>query len=183
MTQSMECFWADSYERSKTKQWFSAFRWMQLKRFFKVSNPEKDEQHKGDKLQKIHEIWEDFVSRCKLLFFLAQQIGIDEAIKKFKGRCSFKQYIKSKPVRWGLKIFCVCCSLTGYLWNATIYIGKANTDEEKKKRLVQHTCWVRICSPLCLAKITLPTWTIGSHQSHYSMTLLFFLFGVVALFV
>jgi len=52
-----------------------------------------------------------------------------------KGRCSFKQYIKSKPVRWGLKIFCVCCSLTGYLWNATIYIGKNNTDEDKKKEI------------------------------------------------
>jgi hypothetical protein len=135
VTQSMECYWADSYERSKMKQWFSYKRWVQLKRFFKVSSPVEDDANKGDKLQKVREIWDDFIGRCKMLFALAQQIGIDEAIKKFKGRCSFKQYIKSKPVRWGLKIFCVCCSLTGYLWNATIYVGKDDTEEDKKKEI------------------------------------------------
>jgi hypothetical protein len=92
-TQSMDCFFADDYERSRMKQWFNYFRWLQLKRYFKVSNPAEDDQHKDDKLQKIREIWEEFICRCKRLFWLAQQLGIDEAIKKFKGRCSFKQYI------------------------------------------------------------------------------------------
>jgi Transposase IS4 len=107
---------------------------MQLKRFFKVSDPGLEAQNKHDKLYKIRELWEDFISRCKLFFWPAQQVGVDEAIKKFKGRCSFKQYIKSKPVRWGLKIFCLCCSLTGYLWNAQIYVGKNDSEEDKKKR-------------------------------------------------
>jgi hypothetical protein len=30
------------------------------------------------------------------------EVALDEAIKKFKGRCSFKQYIKNKPTKWGL---------------------------------------------------------------------------------
>ena len=87
--------------------WCWGFRWMQLKQFFKVSSPEEDAQHKTDKLHKVRDLWEDFISRCKINFWPAQQVGIDEAIKKFKGRCSFKQYIQSKPVCWGLKIFCV----------------------------------------------------------------------------
>ena len=108
---------------------------MQLKRFFKVSSPEEDAQHKTDKLHNVRDLWEHFISRSKMKFWPAQQVGIDEAIKKIKGRCSFKQYIKSKPVRWGLKIFCVCCSITGYLWNATIYVGKNDTEDDRKKEV------------------------------------------------
>jgi hypothetical protein len=139
-----------------------------------VSSPVEDEAQKADKLHKVREIWDDFISRCKILFWLAQQLGLDEAIKKFKGRCSFKQYIKSKPVRWGLKIFCVCCSLTGYLWNATICVGKneTETETEKKKISAGHTVWLSVCCSLYLAKTTLSTWTIGLHQFLFSTLLL-----------
>ena len=34
--------------------------------------------------------------------------SIDEHMIKFKGRSSMKQYIKSKPVKWGFK-FCLIC--------------------------------------------------------------------------
>jgi hypothetical protein len=134
-TQSLDCFWRDDYDRNFIKRWFAGYRWMQLKRFFKVSDPAEDETKKGDKLQKVRDIWTEFISRCKINYWPAQQIGVDEAIKKFKGRCSFKQYIKSKPVRWGLKVFCVCCSLTGYLWNAVIYVGKNEEEDSKQKEL------------------------------------------------
>ena len=79
---------------------------------------------------------------------------------KFKGRCSFKQYIKSNPIRWGLKIFCICCSLTGYLWNACIYIGR--NDDEVQVKDMPHTQWPEISSNHCLLKITLCISTIGS---------------------
>jgi hypothetical protein len=60
-----------------------------------------------------------------------QCIALDEAIKAFKGRCLFKQYIKSKPVKWGIKIFCVCCSSTGYLLNiAEFFLGKMEDSDE-----------------------------------------------------
>jgi len=62
-TQSLNCFWNDNYERSRMKHWFGAgvFRWMQLKRFFKVSSSEEDAQHKTDKLHKVRDLWEDQV--------------------------------------------------------------------------------------------------------------------------
>jgi hypothetical protein len=49
VTQSLYCFWRDDYDRNLIKRWFSAFRWLQLKRYFKVSNPSEDETNKGDK--------------------------------------------------------------------------------------------------------------------------------------
>jgi hypothetical protein len=61
---------------------------------------------------------------CKANYWPDKCITLDEAVKKFKGRCVFKQYIKNKPVRWGINFFCVCCSATSYLWNAYFYVGK-----------------------------------------------------------
>ena len=40
-----------------------------------------------------------------------------------------KQYIKSKPIKWGFKFWFRCCSTTGYLYQLDIYQGKkANLD-------------------------------------------------------
>ena len=72
---------------------------------------------------------------------------IIEAVKKFKGRCIFKQYIKGKPVRWGIKIFCVCCSLTSYLFNAMFYVGKCE-DDSNKEASVTHQTVVKLMQPL-----------------------------------
>jgi hypothetical protein len=150
VTQSLNLFWVDDYERSRIKHWFSGqYRWMQIKRFFKISRPADDERNKDDKTHKFKELWDDFMNRCKMSFWPAQQVGIDEAIKRFKGRCSFKQYIKSKPVRWGIKIFCVCCSLTGYLWNACVYVGKNETEVDRKEEVsVTHLLVRTLLSPL-----------------------------------
>ena len=37
---------------------------------------------------------------------------------------SIKQYIKDKPIRWGIKTFLWCDSMNGYIVNAEIYTGR-----------------------------------------------------------
>ena len=47
--------------------------------------------------------------------------SIDEHMVKFKGRSGMKQYIKSKPIKWGFK-FWFCCSsklVTCIRWMST----------------------------------------------------------------
>ena len=41
-----------------------------------------------------------------------------------KNKLSIKQYIKAKPIRWGIKTFLLCESKSGYIVNAEIYTGK-----------------------------------------------------------
>ncbi|XP_064629271.1 piggyBac transposable element-derived protein 4-like [Lineus longissimus] len=53
-----------------------------------------------------------------------QQISADEIMKKFKGRLSFKQYIPNKPNKWGIKIWSLCDSVSGYNLRWNIYTGK-----------------------------------------------------------
>jgi hypothetical protein len=52
---------------------------------------------------------------------------IDESMIKFKGRSSLKQYLPLKPIKRGYKVWCLCDSITGYLFNYQIYLGKEET--------------------------------------------------------
>jgi hypothetical protein len=57
--------------------------------------------------------------------------SIDETMVKFKGRSSLKQYLPLKPIKRGYKIWCLCDSITGYLFNCRIYLGKEETSEKE----------------------------------------------------
>ena len=125
-------------------------RWQQIKRFFKCSDPntEEEEMQKGNRLVKVQAFFDAFIQACKTFYLAAQCIALDEAIKAFRGRCLFKQYIKSKPVKWGIKIFCVCCSITCYLLNAEFFLGKMSDNEEKKAEDSKtHTMIMRLLKP------------------------------------
>lgn len=54
-------------------------------------------------------------------------LTVDEQLVPFRGRCPFKQYIPSKPDKYGMKLFWVCDSATGYPLNAIPYLGKDQT--------------------------------------------------------
>lgn len=57
-------------------------------------------------------------------FTPAQQIAIDESVIAYRGRVSFRQYLKGKPHPWGIKAFVLADSKTGYLHQVRIYYGK-----------------------------------------------------------
>lgn len=50
-------------------------------------------------------------------------VTIDEMLEAFRGRCGFRQYIKSKPARYGIKIFAMTCAKSFYTSNLEIYAG------------------------------------------------------------
>ena len=51
-------------------------------------------------------------------------ITIDEHLCRYKGRCKFRQYIPSKPDRYGLKCWVVADSLNFYPLNVEVFTGK-----------------------------------------------------------
>ena len=57
-----------------------------------------------------------------------------------KGRLSFKQYIKNKPVRWGIKLWVLCEAKTGYVFNFQVYLGKEEgaVEHNLARRVVKH---------------------------------------------
>ena len=62
---------------------------------------------------------------------------------KFKGKF-FRQFLPSKPIRFGFKLFTLAESKSGYIWNFEIYTGrKGEAEENQTKKVV-----VRLMNPL-----------------------------------
>ena len=51
-------------------------------------------------------------------------ISVDEAMIRFDGRLSCKQYMPKKPVKWGIKMWCLCDANTGYCIAFNVYTGR-----------------------------------------------------------
>lgn len=55
-----------------------------------------------------------------------REVSIDESLFLWKGRLSFKQFIRIKRARFGIKSFVVTEALSGYVWKLIVYRGKGS---------------------------------------------------------
>ena len=98
---------------------------MRLLRFDDVLNRRRNSTN--DKFQPIRNIWQRWTQDLALYFNPNECITIDERLAPFRGRCAFRQYIPSKPNKYGLKIWIAADSQTSYILNAIPYLGKEDT--------------------------------------------------------
>lgn len=77
-----------------------------------------------DKRGKIQPFLDRLCPVFEAAFTPSKQIAIDESVITFKGRVSFRQYLKGKPHPWGIKAFVLSDSRTGYLQRVCVYYGK-----------------------------------------------------------
>jgi len=55
-----------------------------------------------------------------------EKVTIDESMIHYNGRVDFVQYMPRKPIKHGIKVFTICCSVTAVLLGFEIYAGKEN---------------------------------------------------------
>lgn len=77
-----------------------------------------------DKLAAIREVWDKWVERLPLIYNPSPNVTVDERLVAFRGRCPFKQYMPSKPSKYGIKIWATCDARTSYACNMQVYTGK-----------------------------------------------------------
>lgn len=80
-----------------------------------------------DNLAPIRELFEAFVQNCKTTYSPGECLTIDEMLIAFRGRCKFRQYIPSKPAKYGIKIIALVDATNYYILNLEIYAGKQPT--------------------------------------------------------
>ena len=64
------------------------------------------------------------LSNLTEVYYPAQQLSVDESIMPCRRRGSFRQFIPSKPVPYGMKLYCCCESSSGYICSMKQDTGK-----------------------------------------------------------
>lgn len=77
-----------------------------------------------DKLYKVRPLLNHIRMKCIELYNPPRDMALDEGMVPYRGRLGFKQYNKDKPCKWGMKVWMLCNSDTGYLYNFEVYTGK-----------------------------------------------------------
>lgn len=86
---------------------------------------DKNIRESGDKFAPIRKIWDIFIGNCQRYYTPSNKCTVDEQLLSFRGRCSFRMYMKSKPDKYGLKIVTLNDAQTSYLIHAIPYLGKS----------------------------------------------------------
>jgi hypothetical protein len=86
----------------------------------------------NDILASIREVSNRFVNNCKKLFELFEDMTVDEQPVAFRGKCPMRQYMKSKPAKYGIMVWAAVDLKNSCLYNKQVYTGKlpGNTPEK-----------------------------------------------------
>ena len=79
-----------------------------ISRFIRFDNRDtRPAWRQKDELAAIRSVQDKWVDRLPLFFNPAPIITVDEQFMPFRGRCPFRQYISSKPSKYGIKTWTV----------------------------------------------------------------------------
>ncbi|KAL3210703.1 hypothetical protein MRX96_008651 [Rhipicephalus microplus] len=106
----------------KVAEVMSRDRWQTIKSDLHFNNSDLLQANAGnDRLSEIRPLIDNLLPKFQIIP-KSQMLVVDEQIVPFKGRSSLKQYVSSKPHKWGYKIF-VLCDTHGLVYDFSIYTG------------------------------------------------------------
>jgi hypothetical protein len=118
---SIRMYWSQSYQQPFISSLFNRDRFEQLLRFFRVA-PHTQPSLTNNPLSDVLPLIESLQFTFSRMYLPSRYLTLDEAMVAFKGRSSIKQYVPSKPHKWGYKIYCLASD--DYLLHFDVYEGK-----------------------------------------------------------
>lgn len=88
------------------------------------------ERREGDKFAPIRELFERFTHNCRRLWSPSECVTVDEQLVGFRGRCPFRQYLPSKPDKYGIKLWACADPANMYTLNMLPYLGRDETRDK-----------------------------------------------------
>ena len=120
----VRAIWSETEGRKCVSQFMLRTRFELLTKYlrFDLTNTRQTRrlQTKFAPMGSIFDMWEQKLSRP---FIPYEYVTVDETLVPFRGRCSFKQYMPSKPAKYGLKFWCLCDAKTAYCLRMRPYLG------------------------------------------------------------
>ena len=77
-----------------------------------------------DLLGKVRPLITQLSNRFAEVYEPSKEVAVDEAMIKFQGRSTLKQYMPMKPIKRGIKVWVLGDSTNGYFSRFSIYTGK-----------------------------------------------------------
>jgi len=124
---SIEMYWSSGHQHSTITSIFSRDRFKQLRRYFRIVPAPVDAAPRNP-IPHVRALAEKLNRSFAAHFTPTQHLALDEAMVAYKGRSPIKQYIPSKPHKWGYKIYCLASE--DYLLHFEIYEGKEDDPSE-----------------------------------------------------
>lgn len=103
----------------------------------------------SDKVWRVRPIINIFKSNIMRFGIFSTSLSIDEMMVKYYGRFRLKQFIKSKPIRFGIKMWALG-SVSGYVFNFDIYCGKNEETVELAKCALGSRVVLSMLQPLLI---------------------------------
>ena len=76
-----------------------------------------------DQLHKVHPILDILRRQCKSVWCPGKELSVDQSLVLFKGRVKFRQYIKTRRARFGIKLYALTTP-DGITLGLIVYCGK-----------------------------------------------------------
>lgn len=119
-------------------------RFKSILRFIRFDDKStRSERRKKDKLAPIRDLFNMIDANLSRTYSPGENLTVDEQLIPYRGRCPFKQYIPSKPDKYGMKMFWLCDAATGYPLKGIPYLGKVRNS--KPSVGIAHTMVRELC--------------------------------------
>ncbi|XP_062571144.1 piggyBac transposable element-derived protein 4-like [Saccostrea cucullata] len=131
--QTLERYWSTCplYKNNVVSSVMSITRFKAILSFLQI-NADSD---KDDKLTRIRHLLEHVESISQSLFQPYESVSVDERMVASKHHYSgIRQFIRDKPIRFGLKLWVLADSITGYTYAFFVYLGKKRTELKNKTK-------------------------------------------------
>ena len=105
--------------------WFFLFRYL----CFEATNPNEGVPRTSpnyDPIWRVRFVVDHLNNRFRDCYQPTKNICVDEVMVPFKGRVAFRQYMKAKPHKWGVKLWALAESESGYVVSFDVYTGKTD---------------------------------------------------------
>jgi hypothetical protein len=149
--QQTEMYWSQTFSHPFVTRLFSRDRFKQLLRYFRVV-PAPVAAAPRHPIPHVRALAEKLNASFAAHFTPTEHLTLDEAMCAWKGRSPIKQYIPSKPHKWGYKIYCLASE--NYLLHFEIYEGK---EEEASEQGATYDTVIRMVQPYQDRQLTLFT--------------------------
>ena len=122
---SLNDLWDKKYRPPILRATMPKCRFIALTRFMRFDNKEtRTARRAADKLASIRDLFNEINTLLLRYYTPSEYLTVDEQLVPFKGRCPFRQYIPSKPDKYGMKIFWIFDAKSFYPLKAKPSLGK-----------------------------------------------------------